>query len=170
MYKHKLVDFVIHFMEEIDKEISEMKLSVNARARIVAEEFLKNVRLAGGAVGARGAGQRHGSVRGLGGGEQSGLLRLSDPPVRRSPCPLAPAWGAEAPRAGSGGGCSSPCRAERPGAGRPPAAGRLVTSAAACWERKQKLWVGASRAGSGGRRDVSSLLRCGRGLSAGFPR
>ncbi|PKU34359.1 actin-related protein 2 3 complex subunit 4 [Limosa lapponica baueri] len=45
MYKHKLVDFVIHFMEEIDKEISEMKLSVNARARIVAEEFLKNSRL-----------------------------------------------------------------------------------------------------------------------------
>lgn len=41
MLKHKLVDFVIHFMEEIDKEISEMKLSVNARARIVAEEFLK---------------------------------------------------------------------------------------------------------------------------------
>lgn len=45
MYKHKLVDFIIHFMEEIDKEISEMKLSVNARARIVAEEFLKNVRV-----------------------------------------------------------------------------------------------------------------------------
>ncbi|CAK8678872.1 actin-related protein 2/3 complex subunit 4 [Clavelina lepadiformis] len=41
MLKHKLVDFVIHFMEEIDKEISEMKLAVNARARIVAEEFLK---------------------------------------------------------------------------------------------------------------------------------
>jgi len=41
MYKHKLVDFVIHFMEEIDKEISEMKLAVNARARICAEEFLK---------------------------------------------------------------------------------------------------------------------------------
>jgi len=41
MLKNKLVDFVIHFMEEIDKEISEMKLSVNARARIVAEEFLK---------------------------------------------------------------------------------------------------------------------------------
>uniref|UniRef100_A0A493SVX2 Actin-related protein 2/3 complex subunit 4 n=1 Tax=Anas platyrhynchos platyrhynchos TaxID=8840 RepID=A0A493SVX2_ANAPP len=50
MYKHKLVDFVIHFMEEIDKEISEMKLSVNARARIVAEEFLKNVRLSLGAL------------------------------------------------------------------------------------------------------------------------
>jgi len=41
MYKNKLVDFVIQFMEDIDKEISEMKLSVNARARICAEEFLK---------------------------------------------------------------------------------------------------------------------------------
>ncbi|KAG6449736.1 actin-related protein 2/3 complex subunit 4 [Manduca sexta] len=41
MYKHKLVDFVIYFMEEIDKEISEMKLAVNARARICSEEFLK---------------------------------------------------------------------------------------------------------------------------------
>jgi hypothetical protein len=30
-------------MEEIDKEISEMKITLNARARIVAEEFLKNV-------------------------------------------------------------------------------------------------------------------------------
>lgn len=43
MFKHKLVDFVIHFMEEIDKEISEMKLALNARARICAEEFLKRV-------------------------------------------------------------------------------------------------------------------------------
>ena len=41
MYKHKVVDFIIHFMEEIDKEISEMKLAVNSRARISAEEFLK---------------------------------------------------------------------------------------------------------------------------------
>ncbi|ESO03545.1 hypothetical protein HELRODRAFT_173246 [Helobdella robusta] len=41
MYKHKLVDFVINFMEEIDKEISEMKLALNSRARISAEEFLK---------------------------------------------------------------------------------------------------------------------------------
>lgn len=31
-------------MEDIDKEISEMKISLNARARIVAEGFLKNVR------------------------------------------------------------------------------------------------------------------------------
>ncbi|KAJ3038597.1 Arp complex subunit, partial [Rhizophlyctis rosea] len=37
MYKHKLVDFIIQFMEEVDKEISEIRLSVNARARIVAE-------------------------------------------------------------------------------------------------------------------------------------
>ena len=36
----------LQFMEEIDKEISEMKISLNARARIVAEEFLKNVRKA----------------------------------------------------------------------------------------------------------------------------
>jgi len=40
MYKHKLVDFIIQFMEDIDKEISSMKLAVNARGRIVANEFL----------------------------------------------------------------------------------------------------------------------------------
>jgi len=41
MYKHKLVDFIIQFMEDVDKEISEMKLAVNARARVTAQEFLK---------------------------------------------------------------------------------------------------------------------------------
>jgi len=41
MFKHKLVDFILQFMEEVDKEISEMKLGVNARARITAQEFLK---------------------------------------------------------------------------------------------------------------------------------
>eukprot|EP00051_Salpingoeca_urceolata_P003326 m.56975 g.56975 ORF g.56975 m.56975 type:complete len:170 (+) comp12685_c0_seq1:204-713(+) len=40
MYKHKLVDFVIQFMTDIDKEISEMKLMVNARARVSAQAFL----------------------------------------------------------------------------------------------------------------------------------
>jgi actin related protein 2/3 complex subunit 4 len=40
MLKHKLVDFIIQFMEDVDKEISEMKLSLNARARIVAETVL----------------------------------------------------------------------------------------------------------------------------------
>ena len=29
MYRHKIIDFIVHLMEEIDKEISEMKLSVN---------------------------------------------------------------------------------------------------------------------------------------------
>jgi actin related protein 2/3 complex subunit 4 len=32
-------------MEEVDREISEMKLSLNARARIVAESYLTAVRL-----------------------------------------------------------------------------------------------------------------------------
>ena len=30
-------------MEDVDKEISEMKLSLNARARIVAESYLSTV-------------------------------------------------------------------------------------------------------------------------------
>jgi len=42
MFKHKLVDFIIQFLEDIDKEISDMRLSVNARARTVAQEFLKS--------------------------------------------------------------------------------------------------------------------------------
>ena len=41
MWKHKLIDFIIHFMEEVDKEISGMKIAINARARIVASEFMK---------------------------------------------------------------------------------------------------------------------------------
>lgn len=61
MLKHKLVDFIIEyvgflqslnatltllcrFMQDVDKEISEMKLSLNARARIVAESYLSTVR------------------------------------------------------------------------------------------------------------------------------
>lgn len=60
MLKHKIVDFIIQyvllymlqgvlpkryyrFMEEVDKEISEMKLSLNARARVVAESYLTAV-------------------------------------------------------------------------------------------------------------------------------
>ncbi|KAM5338933.1 actin-related protein 2/3 complex subunit 4-like [Glossophaga mutica] len=42
VYKHKLVDFVIRFMEEMDKEIRETKLSVDVHTCFVAEEFLKN--------------------------------------------------------------------------------------------------------------------------------
>ena len=37
------MNVVFQFMEDIDKEIGEMKISLNARARIVAEGFLKNV-------------------------------------------------------------------------------------------------------------------------------
>lgn len=40
MIKDKLVDFIIEFMEDVDREISEMKLFLNARARFVAETYL----------------------------------------------------------------------------------------------------------------------------------
>lgn len=43
MYKNQLVEFVISFMEDVDKEISELKLFLNARARFVAESFLTPV-------------------------------------------------------------------------------------------------------------------------------
>ena len=39
-FKHKLIGFVILFMEEIDKEISAMKIAVNSRARVVAAQFM----------------------------------------------------------------------------------------------------------------------------------
>ncbi|KAK2643998.1 hypothetical protein Ddye_019193 [Dipteronia dyeriana] len=41
MQKHKLIDFIVQFMEDIDKEISELKMSMNTRGRLVATEFLK---------------------------------------------------------------------------------------------------------------------------------
>ncbi|KAF9230888.1 hypothetical protein BU15DRAFT_56769, partial [Melanogaster broomeanus] len=47
MLKHKVVDFIIQFMEEVDREISEMKLSLNARARTVAESYLTAVSVVG---------------------------------------------------------------------------------------------------------------------------
>jgi actin related protein 2/3 complex subunit 4 len=40
MVKQKLVDFIISFMEDIDREISGMKLSINARARMIANTFM----------------------------------------------------------------------------------------------------------------------------------
>lgn len=36
-----LVDFVVQFMRDIDKEISEQKLSVSSRGRAVATAFLE---------------------------------------------------------------------------------------------------------------------------------
>eukprot|EP00967_Tisochrysis_lutea_P109491 scaffold170437_cov39-Tisochrysis_lutea.AAC.1 len=41
MWKHKVIDFIIQFMEEIDSEISAMKLAVNERARVVGHQYLK---------------------------------------------------------------------------------------------------------------------------------
>ncbi|GAM25362.1 hypothetical protein SAMD00019534_085370 [Acytostelium subglobosum LB1] len=41
MFKHKLVDFIIQFMEDIDREVSDLKITLNSRARIVASEYLK---------------------------------------------------------------------------------------------------------------------------------
>lgn len=40
MMKHKLLDFIVTFLEDIDREINELKLSVNTRGRVVANEFL----------------------------------------------------------------------------------------------------------------------------------
>lgn len=39
----KLVDFIVSFLEEVDKEISQMKIGVNARARLIAESFLREL-------------------------------------------------------------------------------------------------------------------------------
>ncbi|CCC71651.1 hypothetical protein NCAS_0H03410 [Naumovozyma castellii] len=40
MKTDKLIDFIIEFMEDVDKEISEIKLFLNARARFTAEAYL----------------------------------------------------------------------------------------------------------------------------------
>ena len=45
MLKHKIVDFIIQFMEEVDAEISEIKLFLNGRARFIAESYLAAVLL-----------------------------------------------------------------------------------------------------------------------------
>jgi hypothetical protein len=39
MLKHKLVDFIIEFMEEVDKEISEMKLFVGLRIAMTPSQW-----------------------------------------------------------------------------------------------------------------------------------
>jgi hypothetical protein len=41
MVKARLVDFVITFLEDIDREISAMKIAINARARVVAGSFME---------------------------------------------------------------------------------------------------------------------------------
>ena len=37
--KDFIIDFIVHFMNEVDREINEMKLGVNARARKVASDY-----------------------------------------------------------------------------------------------------------------------------------
>eukprot|EP00270_Netrium_digitus_P015573 TRINITY_DN5476_c0_g1_i2.p1 TRINITY_DN5476_c0_g1~~TRINITY_DN5476_c0_g1_i2.p1 ORF type:complete len:170 (+),score=31.93 TRINITY_DN5476_c0_g1_i2:206-715(+) len=39
----KLIDFIVRFMEEIDREISDLKLSLNTRGRLVAAEYLRHL-------------------------------------------------------------------------------------------------------------------------------
>jgi len=43
MLKAKLIDFVISFMEDVDREISAMKIAINARARLVATTYLEGL-------------------------------------------------------------------------------------------------------------------------------
>eukprot|EP00750_Incisomonas_marina_P025823 INCI5705.1.p2 GENE.INCI5705.1~~INCI5705.1.p2 ORF type:complete len:173 (-),score=36.72 INCI5705.1:991-1509(-) len=40
MWKHKVIDFLIQFMEDVDAQVSHYKISINARARKVGEEFM----------------------------------------------------------------------------------------------------------------------------------
>jgi len=41
MKKAALVDFIIQFLNDVNSEVSELKLAVNARARVVATKFLQ---------------------------------------------------------------------------------------------------------------------------------
>lgn len=41
MKKQELVNFIIQFMQDVNAEVSELKLAVNSRARVVAHTFLK---------------------------------------------------------------------------------------------------------------------------------
>ena len=43
MVKARLVDFVLTFLEDIDREISAMKIAINSRARIVATIFCESL-------------------------------------------------------------------------------------------------------------------------------
>jgi hypothetical protein len=41
--KESVTEFIMSFLQEVDKEISEMKIGINARARGVAEIFLRDI-------------------------------------------------------------------------------------------------------------------------------
>jgi len=40
--KEKIMSFILTFMEEADKNISEIKISMNSQARCIASDFLKS--------------------------------------------------------------------------------------------------------------------------------
>jgi actin related protein 2/3 complex subunit 4 len=39
----KLIDFIVAFLQDFDKELSDMKVTPNARARICEEDYLKGL-------------------------------------------------------------------------------------------------------------------------------
>lgn len=41
MILSKLIEFIITFLQDVDKELSDLKVTLNKRARKVSEEFLK---------------------------------------------------------------------------------------------------------------------------------
>nr|AGM32243.1 actin-related protein [Coptotermes formosanus] len=43
MILSKLIDWIIQFMYDIDKELSDMKITLSKRARVVAEEYMKQL-------------------------------------------------------------------------------------------------------------------------------
>lgn len=43
LYREKLIEFIITFLKEIEKEINEMKLSVNSRLRMAATHFVASI-------------------------------------------------------------------------------------------------------------------------------
>ena len=43
MWRHKVVDFIIKFMEEVDSELRYLKISMNARSRMIVEEYMKEL-------------------------------------------------------------------------------------------------------------------------------
>jgi actin related protein 2/3 complex subunit 4 len=43
MVLSKLIEFIVAFLQDVDKELSDMKVTLNARARVCAEEYLKGL-------------------------------------------------------------------------------------------------------------------------------
>jgi len=40
MFKQKIIEFIITFLQDIDKDIKDMKLQMSARARAVSKKIL----------------------------------------------------------------------------------------------------------------------------------